>query len=198
MKGTNSFPLITTVTSETCIIGLHLARLAQAEAYEEAPSPRRVLLHFTTRVFSVRFYYKCGPPGDDEKIRPDRRTRWRQNVALFRGVGLAIDKSAIYTAKREPRPTVLGVVLQTSLVAPFHGSRLTNDKPAIYTTKSDTCVTVLGVVLQCLLVALFREGGLATDKSTIYTAKRETTLHSTQGRAPDPSRSTLSRNTAGH
>ena len=80
---------------------------------------------------------------------------------------MAIDKSAIYTAKRELRSTVLGVVLPTLLVALFHGSRLANDKPAIYTAKSDPCGTVLGVVHQSLLVALFRGAGVAIYKSTI-------------------------------
>ena len=107
------------------------------------------------------------PPGDDEKIRPDHRTRWRQNVALFRGGGFAIDESALYTAKRGPRSTVLGVVLQALLVALFHGSRLAKDKPVVYTAKSDPCGTVLGVVLQILLVALFRGAGVAIYKSTI-------------------------------
>ena len=157
-----------------------------------------VLLYFTTRVFSVRFHSKCGPPGDDEKIRPDRRTRWRQNVALFRGVGLAIDKSAILYCQERTTP---------------HCTRGRAPDPSRSTFPQKSTGQRQARHLYCQERSMrycFRGRAPTPSRSTLSRSRgghlqvhhldcqERTTLHCTQGRAPDPSRSTLSRKTAGH
>ena len=69
---------------------------------------------------------------------------------------MATYKSTIYTAKKEPRSTVLRVVLQTLLVALFRGIRLAIDNYANHNAKISPRYTASRVEFQTLLVALFR------------------------------------------